>query len=384
MGGLEVYAAASTQEAAYWINHSQPFDAVLLDTAVWQEDPPALALLRHKESFHVLPIILLVPADDEQPTAANSIPEPFSGTLPMPVFSSQLYDLLLNVFSRSNVAMSDHEQYQTMADRHPLRILTVEDNDINRRVLKNMLNKLGYQTDVAVNGHIAVQLAAEKKYDVILMDIQMPVMDGVEATQRILAACSGQERPYIITVTAHALEGDREYYLSVGMNEYVSKPVTMNRLVEVLYQAVNYHNQYLAPSEPDSLFPATDEEAAADPTIGVTNPIDLVELAQLVGENTHEFLQMMSPIFLEDTKNILQKLGVAVQGQDSPEIHHAAHTLKGSSASMGMTTLSQLCRELEMMAKEEKLAKAAPKLAQIRVECDRVEAALNKMVETAV
>jgi len=186
-----------------------------------------------------------------------------------------------------------------------------------------MLDKLGYQTDAAINGHIAVQLAAEKKYDVILMDIQMPVMDGVEAAQRILAACSGKERPYIITVTAHAMEGDREHYLAAGMNEYVSKPVTMNRLVEVLYQAVNYHDQLLSSPGPTSSSLIADKEVATEPTDIPTNPIDLVELAQLVGENTDEFLKIMSPIFLEDTKNILQKLAAAVQGQDSPEIRHA-------------------------------------------------------------
>jgi CheY-like chemotaxis protein len=333
----------------------------------------------------VLPAILLVPADSEQPTAANSDLELFSGTLTMPIVSSQLYDVLLNVLSNSNATMADYEQRQTMADRHPLRILIVEDNEINRRILKNMLDKLGYQTDAAINGHIAVQLAAEKKYDVILMDIQMPVMDGVEAAQRILAACSGKERPYIITVTAHAMEGDREHYLAAGMNEYVSKPVTMNRLVEVLYQAVNYHDQLLSsPGPTSSSLIVDDKEVATEPTDIPTNPIDLVELAQLVGENTDEFLQIMSPIFLEDTKNILQKLAAAVQGQDSPEIRHAAHTLKGSSASMGMTRLSQLCRDLEMMAKEDHLAEAAPKLEQIQVECTRVEAALNEMVETAV
>jgi HPt (histidine-containing phosphotransfer) domain-containing protein len=147
---------------------------------------------------------------------------------------------------------------------------------------------------------------------------------------------------------------------------------------------VNYHDQLLSSPGPTSSSLIADKEVATEPTDIPTNPIDLVELAQLVGENTDEFLKIMSPIFLEDTKNILQKLAAAVQGQDSPQIRHAAHTLKGSSASMGMTRLSQLCRDLEMMAKEDHLAEAAPKLEQIQVECTRVEAALNEMVETAV
>jgi CheY-like chemotaxis protein len=271
-----------------------------------------------------------------------------------------------------------------MAKRHPLNILIVEDNEINRRVLKNMLDKLGYQADIAVNGQIAVQAATQKKYDVILMDIQMPVMDGVEATQQILAACSAAERPYIITVTAHALEGDREYYLSSGMNEYVSKPITMNKLVEVLYQAVNYHAPISSTPEPATISTAVDVNVIAEQSNESSNPIDLAELAQLVGENTSEFLQMMAPIFLEDTKLVLQKLAVAVQSDDSLEIRHATHTLKGSSASMAMTKLSQLCRELETMAKENELSEAPQKLEQIHAEYGRVEAALTEMYETAV
>lgn len=396
VAGLEVYAAGSVQEAAYWINHSQPFDAVLLDTAVWQEDPAILEHLHHKESQKPLPVVLLVPADSNPLLTPN----PFSGTLHTPVVSSHLYDVLLNVLSTSEAQTFSEGQGQTMAARYPFNILIVEDNDVNRRVLKNMLDKLGYQADVASNGQIAVQAAAQKKYDVILMDIQMPVMDGVEATRHILANCPAAERPYIITVTAHALEGDREYYLSVGMNEYVSKPITMNKLVEVLYQAVKYHAPLAAAPEPDTILESTTEPATIltsintidtidtngilEQSIVPPSPIDLAELAQLVGENTSEFLQLMTPIFLEDTQQVLQKLADAVQSQDSLEIRHAAHTLKGSSASMAMTKLSEFCRELETMAKENELADTPQKLEQIRAEFSRVEAALAEMVETAV
>ncbi len=384
MVGLEVYPTASVQEAAYWIDHSQPFDAVLLDKAVWQEDPSALVLLQQKETNHPLPTILLVSADDYQAANTDTAAPLFSGILTMPVVRSQLYDILLNALSVGDGAMCQNEQFQTMAARYPLNILIVEDNKLNRRVLKNMLGKLGYQADVAMNGQVAVQAAAQKKYDVILMDIQMPVMDGVEATQQILADCSEEERPYIVTVTAHALEGDREYYLSSGMNEYISKPITINQLVEVLYQAVKYHDLLSVPPEPISIAKPTKADSPLEHTNALTNPIDMVELVQLVGENTDEFIQMMTPIFLEDTQHILQKLATAMQSEDDQAIRQAAHTLKGSSASMAMTHLSQLCRELEMMAKENELSEATEKLEQIQAEFHRVETALNGMVETAV
>ncbi len=382
--GLEVYPTASVQEAAYWIDHSQPFDAALLDTAVWQEDPSALVLLQQKETNQPLPTILLVPANSDQPVEANTVTHLFSGTLAMPVVSAQLYDILLNALSVGDDTMGRHEHQQTMADRYPLNILIVEDNKLNRRVLKKMLGKLGYQADMAMNGQDAIQATAQKKYDVILMDIQMPVMDGVEATQHILATYSEEERPYIIAVTAHALEGDREYYLSSGMNEYVSKPITMNQLTEVLYQAVKYHDLLSVLPEPANVAKPTQADSPLEHPQALSNPINMVELVQLVGENTQEFLQTMTPIFLEDTQHILQKLATAVQGEDDQAIRQAAHTLKGSSASMAMTDLSQRCRELEMMAKENKLAEATVKLEQIQAEYQRVETALNRMVETAV
>ena len=378
--GLEVYAAASAQEATYWINNSHTFDVALVDAAIWQEEPSIINQLHHKDTLLPLPTILLVSDNHSQFNLADTYL--FSGSLSLPIVSSQMYDMLLNVLSTGNVAVPNPEQGQAMANRYPLTILIVEDNDLNRRVLKNMLHKLGYRADVAINGQLATQAAAQKKYDVILMDIQMPVMDGIEATRHILAACSQDERPYIITITAHALEGDREYYLASGMNEYISKPITMNQLVEALYQAVNYHDLFARSSEFISTSPEVNE--AEEQSSASAPAIDLVELEKLVGEDTHGFLQMMAPIFREDTQHILQKMAAAVQHMDNQEIRHAAHTLKGSSASMAMTKLSHLCRELEMNAKENELATASQKLEQIQAEYNRVEATLIEMFETAV
>ncbi len=381
--GLEVYAASSAPEASYWIDHSQRFDVVLLDTAVWQKDPSILTHLQYDESHHPLPVILLVPAGSDQPDVVSANARLFSGTLALPIISAQLYDILLSVLSAREATIATHEHEPTMANRNPLNILIVEDNELNRHVLKNMLGKLGYQPDVAINGQIATQAAAQKKYDVILMDVQMPVMDGVEATQQILAACSEEERPFIIALTAHALEGDREYYLSSGMNEYISKPITLNQLVEGLYQAVKFRDLTEVSLEPTSIPKNVEEDRTIKQADTPCPPINLELLAQLVGKNTHEFLQMMTPIFLEDTQHILQNLTTAVQNQDGLEIRQAAHTLKGSSASMGMTTLSQLCRELEMMAKENELTEAMQNLTQIQAEFERVKGTLIEMVETA-
>ncbi|MCB9009741.1 MAG: response regulator [Ardenticatenaceae bacterium] len=389
MVGLEVYAAASAQEASYWITHSQSFDIALLDTAVWQEDPNILTTLHQIDAPQPIPTILLVPPNTTGTAVANGSSNLFSGFLPYFVTSSQMQDTLLNVLATSNTTSAvPPEPGKMMSDRFPLKILIVEDNKLNQRILENMLAKLGYSADVASNGQLAVQAAYQQAYDVILMDIQMPVMDGVEATQNILKENQWQKRPYIIAVTAHALEGDREHYLASGMNEYISKPITMNQLVEVLYQSVSVHSESISstpeptPKPPEETADTPVEPAKNDPPL--ENPLDLALLVQLVGDNTDGFLTTMTPIFLEDTQEILQRLALAVQQADSVAIRHAAHTIKGTSASMALTKLSQLSREMEMAAKEENLANAPHLLEQIQAEFKRAEAALTQMGHTTV
>ena len=129
-----------------------------------------------------------------------------------------------------------------MAQEHPLRILLAEDNRINQKVAIRILEKLGYKVDVVNNGRSAIEALKKQPYDVILMDIQMPEMDGVEATSIIRSQWLPAQQPYIIAMTAHAMEGDRENYLSQGMDNYVSKPIQINKLVEILHQCTPINN----------------------------------------------------------------------------------------------------------------------------------------------
>ncbi len=371
MAGLEVYVAGSSQEATYWIENSLPYDMVLLDTAVWHSDPAILTQLKNPETSTPLPSVLI--GHDKEMLRQTMLAEPnlFIGTLTLPINGPRMYDLFTSILSVNVSKKSVREAGEVMAERFPLNILLVEDNQLNRRVIQNMLDKLGYKVDTAVNGRLAVEITKKHAYDIILMDIQMPEMDGLTATKHILANCAHDEkRPYIAAVTAHALAGDRESYLAAGMHQYLSKPVTINKLVELLYQGIQFHNNPTAP-------PSIVQVAAPAPDPAKTSePIDLEELERLVGEDTTEFLEMMTPIFLEDSETLMQSLETAVQTKDAPAIRHAAHTLKGTSASMGMVPLSTLSRELEATAKEEQLEDSPEIFAQIKVEYKRVQVAL--------
>jgi CheY-like chemotaxis protein len=119
-----------------------------------------------------------------------------------------------------------------MASRHPLRILLAEDNAVNQKLALRILQQMGYRADLASNGLEAVESVARQTYDVVLMDVQMPEMDGLEATRRIVA--NGSQRPRIVAMTANAMQGDREMCLAAGMDDYVTKPIRVDQLVEAL------------------------------------------------------------------------------------------------------------------------------------------------------
>jgi len=119
-----------------------------------------------------------------------------------------------------------------MASRHPLRILLAEDNAVNQKLALRILQQMGYRADLASNGLEALESVARQTYDVVLMDVQMPEMDGLEATRRIVA--NGSQRPRIVAMTANAMQGDREMCLAAGMDDYVTKPIRVDQLVEAL------------------------------------------------------------------------------------------------------------------------------------------------------
>jgi len=170
----------------------------------------------------------------------------FQAYLSKPVQPSALLDALLGAFaSQARDAIQSREETGTttraaqhidaqMAARHPLRILLAEDNLVNQKLALHLLGQMGYRPDLAANGIEVLRALERQTYDVILMDVQMPEMDGLEASRQVCARWSGNRRPHIIAMTAHAMQGDREECLRAGMNDYVSKPIRVPDLVEAL------------------------------------------------------------------------------------------------------------------------------------------------------
>ncbi len=208
------------------------FDLAILDMHMPGMDGATLAT-RIREGGHKLPLVLFSSLGRKE--VSDSI---FAATLAKPLRQSQLFDTLVTLLvvdaPKASAQPAKPRMDAEMAQRHPLRILLAEDNAVNQKLALRLLKQMGYRADVAGNGVEAIECVQRQPYDVVLMDVQMPEMDGLEATRRITAKWQPGERPRIIAMTANAMQGDREECLAAGMDDYVTKPIRVDALVESL------------------------------------------------------------------------------------------------------------------------------------------------------
>jgi CheY-like chemotaxis protein/HPt (histidine-containing phosphotransfer) domain-containing protein len=222
-----------------------------------------------------------------------------------------------------------------------VRILVAEDNVINREVAFSQLQSLGYSTDMVTNGREAVGAVEDRKYNVVLMDCQMPEMDGFEATAEIRRRENGSKHTVIIAMTAHALEGEREKCLAAGMDDYLSKPVKIETLRKMLEKwTMSEANQYDASREESNIALRKTEEEAVDLLI-------LESFRDLEQEGRPGLVNKLIGLFIRETTASLVSLKKALTDQDTFTIKIEAHTLKGAAGNIGARHLAGLCGELE-------------------------------------
>ncbi len=239
--GILVCDTASPGEALTWIRQGQPFDLVITDLQMPEMDGIAFAReIRRLRGPELLPLVLFSSMGGREAGVPAGL---FEATLMKPLRPSALLDTLVVIFGNRPVKASvQPTQPQTEADPqmallHPLRILLAEDIVVNQKLALRYLSKLGYRADVAANGLEAIQALERQPYDLILMDVQMPEMDGLEASRRICAQWPPENRPVIVAMTANAMQGDREMCLAAGMDDYISKPIRMEELIAALLRA---------------------------------------------------------------------------------------------------------------------------------------------------
>jgi PAS domain S-box-containing protein len=360
--GMVARDTASPREALEWIERGDPFDAAILDVSMPEMDGVELAeAIREQRTPEALALILCSSLGQRE---ANAEGLQIAAYLNKPLKQSQLFDALAAVFvgaaapvERERVTPSVDPD---MARRLPLRILLAEDNAVNQKLATRILAQMGYRADVSANGLEAIQALERQVYDVILMDVQMPEMDGLEATREICRRWPVGERPRIIAMTANAMQGDREMCLDAGMDDYLSKPIRVSELVEALTQC--------SPIKPAG--GEMDAESAA------IDPVVFDELVASTG-NDAAFIQELVNTYLTDAPQLFAQMRSALAAADAETFRRAAHSLKSNSASLGALALSEQAKELEMMGKAGTLEGATAKIAAADTEYARVKAALE-------
>ena len=252
-----------------------------------------------------------------------------------------------------------------------VRVLLVEDNPVNQRVAGAMLKKLGYRVDVAANGREALDAISRFPYPAVLMDVQMPEMDGLEATREIRRREeeSDARRLPIIAMTANAMQGDRETCLASGMDDYISKPVKAAELGEVLERWTIHESGTAGPNAlPRELEPPT----------GSLDRSVLQNLRELQQEGEPDVLVELIELFLSDTSTRLRDISEAATAGDASSLEKSAHALKGSSQNMGAKRMGALCAELQELGRSGDLTRTPELVALLTAEFERVGAELNE------
>jgi CheY-like chemotaxis protein len=238
--GLVVTEAARAVEALELLRREPPFDIALLDHCMADADGIALAREMRNITGRATPPLIFLPSIAFNEQLDPPTRELFRAIVPKPIHFSQLFDAMGEVFGE---AVSDAAPAAAativeppLGETHPLRILLAEDHPVNQKVALKLLKQMGYRADVASNGLEVLDALGRQTYDVVLMDVQMPLLDGLEAARRIRAEVPGGTQPRIIAMTANAMEGDREKCLEAGMDEYLSKPIRVPQLRAALAQ----------------------------------------------------------------------------------------------------------------------------------------------------
>jgi len=334
--GVNTDTASSGQSALQMLQTaamSSPFDLVVLDSDVG--DMSGLALSEKIKSRFIQPnvkVLLMNPAavdlDEDQWQRAG-----IDDCLPKPIQQSKLFESLLVLTAATGTFTAPKLSRELLMDQNePLngRVLLVEDNPVNQAVAIGMLEELGCDTVVAANGQEALERVTQEEFDAILMDCEMPVMDGFSATAAIRNLASDRKNIPIIALTANAIAGDRERCIAAGMQDYVSKPISLDKLHQAL-------EKWLA--------------VDAD----TVDPASLDSIRSLRGVGGEKMVREVVDLYLESSSSLVKDLCSGLSQGDAEAVRQDAHALKSSSQNVGANALATLSQKLEEMGRSGEL-----------------------------
>jgi PAS domain S-box-containing protein len=333
--GMEPQAAASAVEALDLVRDGHPFDGTRL----------AAELRKHRDRT-ILPLVLLTSVGHRHHGAEGEAVREFSAWLSKPIKPAALLAALQQVLGERQAAARPARAAPQQAPAGAgadAAVLVAEDNTINQKVIRQLLRHLGYRADVVANGIEAVAALERQDYPVILMDMQMPEMDGLEATRRLRDRFRGANAPYIIAMTANAMPGDRERCLDAGMNDYVPKPIELDVLDRALAAAR------------DHVEARRRGDAVLDP----------VRIGQLRAIDDASLLEDVVKAFVGEVPQLLHKLAHAVREHDGQLLAATAHYLLSSIDFVGANRMRVPCTNLELMGRTENFEDAQEQLAEL-------------------
>ncbi len=384
--GMDPTSTGSPLGALDWVRQGNAFDVALLDMQMPGMDGLTLAaeIRCQREAlagpYVPLPVILLT--SGQWGGVADGIG--VAAFLTKPIKPSQLYNVLVQLFAEEPLDTARRDAAREspfdvgMGQRQPLRILVAEDNVINQQVALSFLERLGYRADVAANGLEVLSSLRRQPYDVVLMDVQMPEMDGLDATRRIRqlspSELAAEAQPRIIAMTANALKEDCDICLAAGMDDYLSKPIQAEELVNALKKCQSHPSK--APRKPMKRA----EPAIVEPgSPQVLNPKALERLRAGLGTQADRMLPGLINRFYRDAERLLGQARQALEQGQADDLRRASHSLKSTSATFGAMALSAAARELEVLAREGRLEMATEQITQVEAEFARARTALETM-----
>jgi len=311
-----------------------------------------------------LPILLLtsVGRREDEPPELN-----LAAILTKPIKPAQLYNALVSILSGQPVSVVGRKSRKvydpTLAERSPLRILVAEDNTVNQRLAILSLEHMGYRADMVANGLEALEAVRRQRYDVILMDVQMPELDGLEATRRIRAEFDDLSRPWILAMTANAMREDRRACAEAGMDDYLSKPLRIEELQTALERAARWQA-------------ASQDASALDPAVVGT-------LMGMRRPGQPPILMKLLETFRRDTPGLIESVGRAIAEGNSSAMSGAAHSLKGSCLTLGARDLGELAALIEEIGRAGEIGeRAEAALLDLREAFARVDLEASRILST--
>ena len=358
--GMLPSATASGIEAMDLVRHGDPFDLAILDMSMPEMDGLELARqIRSYRSAERLPLIMLTSLSQRPDTdAMNEIQ--FSAFLNKPIKAGHLLEAFksaLGVESMVDKPFAPIQFDASLAQHNPLRILIAEDNVINQKVVQRLLQKFGYRSDVVSNGIEVLNALERQHYDLILMDLHMPEMDGLEASRNIQQRFPPEQQPGIVAMTANVLPGDREACSAAGMQDFLAKPINLDHLYRILSNTGSG-------SEPERPTNNNDEDVEID--------LERIEMIRDTPDDGEvNFLVWAIDTFVADIEPRLARMRQAAERDDWDRLADEAHRLYSGSSNLGLIRVSNICIELELEAANPAVNKAEL-LEQLSEACERI------------